>query len=71
MKTFKVVDIRDKESPEVTIKARTPEHAVTLTLGIDAVRGSSRRISPAARVYWHDPPDQTNMVRLYERVGPK
>ncbi|RYG58274.1 MAG: hypothetical protein EON56_00150 [Alphaproteobacteria bacterium] len=70
MKQFKVVDLRDtKIVADKTVEAATPEQAVLLTLGVDAVRGSSKRIPPIARVYWQDTAQQTNMVRLYARIG--
>ncbi|RYG57841.1 MAG: hypothetical protein EON56_01455 [Alphaproteobacteria bacterium] len=72
MKRYRVFDLRggDTGSQEQFIQAGSPEGAVHMALGVDAVRGTSRYIKPVARVYWHDSPDKINMVRLYERQKP-
>ncbi|SFV27964.1 hypothetical protein SAMN05216456_0404 [Devosia crocina] len=71
MKTFRVVELNAEQATEAehTVRAATPEAAVQQALGIEVVRGSSKTIRPVARVYWQDTPAQTNMVRLYPRIG--
>lgn len=71
MKIFRVVELNANlaSEGEHTIKATTPEAAASMALGVDVVRGSSKRARPIARVYWQDAPEQTNMVRLYARIG--
>lgn len=71
MKTFRVVSIdADGENGNAHIvRAATPESAAASGLGLDVVRGASKRAKPVAKVYWQDGPHQTNMVRLYARIS--
>jgi len=71
MKNFKVVSLTPELTPkaEHVVTAPTPEAAAFKALGLDVVRGSSKSARPIARVYWQDTPEQTNMVRLYTRIG--
>ena len=71
IKSYRVLDIRNSDDApsEHVVEAGNPENAVAIVLGVDAVRGSSKRIKPVARVYWSDPNGNTNMVRLYPRLA--
>lgn len=70
MRKFRIVDLRGEVIAQLDseVEAASPEAAVSVALGLDVVRGSSKRIPPVARVYWSDGSSQTNMVRLYERL---
>lgn len=71
MRTFRIVKLDGDQAgeDELVVQAATPEAAGAMALGFDVVRGSSRSARPVARVYWQDATQQTNMVRLYARIG--
>jgi hypothetical protein len=71
MKTFKVVelDVAGQMGAVHIVQASTPEAAAATSLGLDVVRGSSKSARPVVKVYWDDGQQQTNMVRLYARLG--
>lgn len=71
MKLFKVVAIGAGGEIGATyiLRAATPEAAAAEQLGLDVVRGAAKGAKPVAKVYWEGGPNQTNMVRLYARLG--
>lgn len=67
---YHVIDLRDDLiSPEiVVVEAASPEKAAEQVIGIHLVRSGARK-DLKARVYWQNPGQPKNMVRLYGEVG--
>jgi len=65
---FEVVDLRPAFSGIRTpIKAHSPEAAGRQLLGVELVRSGLPR-NAVAKVYWQNPDEALNVVRLYTRV---
>lgn len=66
---YRVVDLRsEKAAPDELIvdRARSPEDAAKIALGIHLVRSGKSKDLPA-KVYFVDRSDVMNMVRLYRK----
>lgn len=69
MTEYRVIDLRSAviEPEAVLVDATSPENAAETILGIKLVR-SGAKAQLCARVYWQNPSQPTNMVRLYSEV---
>lgn len=67
-KVFEVLDLRPECSGIRTpIEAHSPEAAGKQLLGVELVRSGLPR-NAVAKVYWQNPNEALNVVRLYTRV---
>lgn len=69
MNEYQVIDLRNGTiDPEPrTVTAKSPEKAGEDVLGMHLVRSGARK-DLVARVYWQNPGQPKNMVRLYKPV---
>jgi hypothetical protein len=68
MHKYRVIDLRNPEieHEERMVSAASPEAAARHFLGTEVVRSGARK-NLIARVYWQNPNQPLNMVRLYSR----
>lgn len=68
-KSFRVMDLRQAgpEAIDAVIDGASPEDAARKVLGIEVVRGGSRR-DLVAKVYWQPVGQPLTMVRLYAKI---
>lgn len=70
MNEYQVIDLRGgtiEPEPKIVL-ASSPEKAAEEVLGIHLVRSGARKYLKA-RVYWQNPGQPKNMVRLYSEVA--
>lgn len=69
MREFQVIDLRSNliNSETIKVRAATPELAAQEALGLHLVRSGAKK-DLVARVYWQNPNEPKNMVRLYKQV---